>query len=140
MDTTTQRKPTPSLCRWTRAKREDNVEIRNAKITSTFLGFNHGCLTFWLNLDYGGSGQSAGGYVLDTYDKGKGGRIGHACGSGIIGKILEIIEVESWEELPGIHIRVKATHGGVSEIANVLKDNWLNFSEFFKAYDSGHNG
>ena len=40
-------------------------EIKNAIITGTYLGIeDHGILTFWLYLDYGGSGQGFGGYQL----------------------------------------------------------------------------
>jgi len=36
------------------------IEIKNAKITHTFLGFeDHDCFTFILELDYGGSVQGA---------------------------------------------------------------------------------
>ena len=42
-------------------------EIKNAIITGTYLGIeDHGILTFWLYLDYGGSGQGFGGYQLDN--------------------------------------------------------------------------
>ena len=95
------------------------IEIINAKIESTFLGFeDHGLFTFYLNLAYGGSGgQSAGGYFI----------VGKFYS--LIPKILKIVGVEKWEDLPGKHIRVRAEHGKVHEIGNVLEDKWLNFKE-----------
>lgn len=42
---------------------------RIGKINSTTLGFEHGCLSFHLMFDFGGTAQGFGGYVLDSYDK-----------------------------------------------------------------------
>lgn len=49
------------------------MEIKNAKITSTSLGYeDHGILTFGLCLDIsGGGGVVYGGFALDGYDKEK---------------------------------------------------------------------
>jgi len=90
-------------------------KIRNAKITSTFLGFeDHGIFTYILYLDYGGSGQGAGlialgGEFTDNHIRG----------------ILKTLEVESWEDLPGRHIRAEASSGCVRRIGHVLKDKWF---------------
>ena len=96
------------------------IEEKNAKITKTFLGFeDHGLFTFFLHLDYGSSGQGAGGYVLGRSVE-------------IIKKILEVVGVNEWEELPGKFIRVKAEHGKVHSIRNIIKGEWLNFDIFFE--------
>lgn len=43
----------------------DKIEITNAVIESVSLtSDDHGCLSAWLHLNYGGSGQGFGGYVL----------------------------------------------------------------------------
>ena len=76
--------------------------------------------SLFLHLDYGGSGQGAGGYVL--------------CNKtfGILKKILELVKVEKWEELPGKHIKVKADYNKVFAIQDILGGEWLNFDEYFK--------
>ncbi len=111
------------------------MEIKNAKITSTMLGIeDHGIMTFFLNLDYGGSSQGAGGYSLDEYSKEQDRRIGGSSGCELIRSILEIVGVETWEDLPGKHIRARADRGKVYTIGNVLKDEWLDFGDFFGAH------
>jgi hypothetical protein len=102
------------------------METRNATIKSTFLGYeDHQILTCFLNLDYGDSGQSFGGYALDAYDKDKDDRVATvACGTWIK-EILEVVELKSWEKLPGTHIRVKQDNGRVYAIGHLLKDKWF---------------
>jgi hypothetical protein len=114
------------------------IEERNAKITSTMLGIeDHGIMTFMLHLDYGGSGQGAGGYVLDTPIK-KNGKFSHrqgvAAGMDIILKILELLNVGKWEDLPGHYCRVRSSHSSVDAIGHPLKDRWLNFKEHFDSF------
>ena len=118
------------------------MEIKNAKITGTMLGIeDHGIMTFMLHLDYGGSGQGAGGYCLDTpiklgdtFIK----RVGTAAGMSLIMEIMEIVGVEKWEDLQGKHIRAKSDFTGIEAIGHFLEDKWLNFKQFFeefKAYE-----
>lgn len=99
--------------------------IKNAKIKSTMLGVeDHGILTAFLHLDYGGAGQGFGGYGLG----------GPFC-SAWVERVLETVGVEKWEDLPGKHIRVKAEHSKVHEIGNILEDKWFNPAEEFKNFD-----
>lgn len=108
-------------------------EIRNARIETTTLGFeDHGIFTFWLMLDYGGAGQGYGGYGLDEPrrdDSGKYlGRRGTAFGCDAIVRLLEVLDVDSWEKLPGKPCRVKGGgcgSGGIEAIGHYLKDQWL---------------
>lgn len=113
------------------------METKNAVIESTMLGVeDHGIMSFYLYLDYGGSGQGAGGYCLDTAVKNMLGNFDHregtAKGMNLIMKILDVVGVEKWEDLKGKHIRVKADDGKVYEIGNFLKEKWFNFGTFFK--------
>jgi hypothetical protein len=104
-------------------------EIVNAKISSTTLGYeDRGILTCYLGLDYVSGSQLFGGYVLDTPIKVDGvfsHREGTAYGMIFIQKILETLEVDSWEKLKGIVLRVKCDHNKVYAIGHFMKDKWF---------------
>lgn len=107
------------------------MRIQNAKITGTMLGFeDHGIFTFMISLDYGGSGQGAGGYALDGWDEKTKSRKGWKFGIDFISRILAVVGVETWESLPGKSIRVKSDFNKVLAIGNFLEENWLDFDEF----------
>lgn len=112
------------------------VETKNARITSTTLGYeDHGILTCMLMLDYGDCGaQGFGGYGLDSYVKDRETRVGTEYGMQFIIEILNTVGVEKWEDLVGKHIRVKADWGKVHAIGNVLSDKWFNPEEFWEKY------
>ena len=104
-------------------------EIKNAKIKSTMLGNeDHGILTCFLHLDYSGSGQGFGGYCFDS-PVGLGGdfkgRIGTAYGMEFIRKIIETLEVEKWEDLPGTFCRSDCEHSKIHRIGHITKDKWF---------------
>jgi len=112
-------------------------EIKNAVIESTMLGVeDRGIFSFSLTLNYGGSGQGAGGYVLDKPIKDKNGtfikREATSLAGKLIMKILDVVGVEKWEDLKGQHIKVRASWDSVYAIGNFLEDKWLDFEEFFK--------
>lgn len=111
------------------------MEIKNAQIKSTMLGVeDHGIMTFYLHLDYGGGGQGAGGYCLDEWSEEQNKRVGAPFGCDLIRSILDIVGVENWEDLPGKYIRAKADQGKVHAIGNMLNDTWLDFAAFFEAH------
>ena len=100
---------------------------KNARITATSLGNeDHGIFTAYIVLDYGGAGQSFGGYALDQWSEPMHRRIGTAYGCEFIKEILRVLEVREWEKLPGTFCRVRAHHSGVEEIGHPLKDHWFN--------------
>lgn len=118
--------------------------IKNAKIESTMLGFEgHGFLTYWLYLDYGGSGQGFGGFVFPVLDED--GKVKKQdkklyeklsiYGTETIKRILQIVGVEKWEELSGKHIRVKLNDEpkgfgyGIEAIGNIIEDKWFSPNE-----------
>ena len=110
------------------------LEMKNATITSTMLGTeSHGIFTFMLNLSYGGSGQGFGGWCLDTPLKDPDGkfirRTGTALGMTYIMELLKCLEVDSWEGLKGVHVRVEADHNGIARIGHFLKDQWFQFED-----------
>lgn len=102
------------------------IETKNARIESVRLTIeDHGCLSAWIHLDYGGGGQGFGGYALDRYDRIEKNRVGTAWGCEYVRRILEVLEIPTWEKLPGSLIRVRADHGKVHAIGHPLKDKWF---------------
>lgn len=94
------------------------TEIKNAVITSTEIEIeDHGILTLWLNLDYGGSVQGFGGYSLDN----------HAFCAVFIRRCLEVVGVHKWSEMRGKTIRVALDkpYGLIQGIGNIIKDEWF---------------
>ena len=91
--------------------------IYNAKITRTDLGFHDGwgsIRTASLTLDYGGHGQSFGGWALG----------GKATDAFVYG-VLHALECPSWEKLTGTYCRVVIANGLAVSIGHVLKDKWF---------------
>lgn len=107
------------------------AEIVNAQIKRTSLGREgHGIFTAMLYLDYGSTSQGFGGYTLGTTDT----KIEHkhnrnqSCKFGIkfLLQVLDILEVEDWEHLPGTKLRVdKEGWGDIYGIGHYLKDSWF---------------
>lgn len=115
------------------------ILIKNAKIKSTYLGIeDHGIFTAFLHLDFGGYTQSFGGYTLDKYVK-DGRRSGHAFGTEFIMQILRVLEIESWEKLPGTVCRVRSGsdpehYNSIEEIGHFMKDQWFNPKSLAEKY------
>jgi hypothetical protein len=107
------------------------IETKNAIITAAYFDNERG-LSAWLTLDYGGSGQGFGGYMLYApkgwrAHESKGNYAGH-----FIYRCLEVGGVSDWAKLVGRTIRVKAEHGKVHAIGHIINDDWFNPSEDFK--------
>ena len=102
-----------------------------AKITSTRLGYeDHGILTAMLMLEGEEWGQGFGGYGLDgPYDKGQKRRLPSIeCGRWVAG-ILDALEVESWEQLPGQIVRYRRDsaefNAKIVAIGHAYKNRWF---------------
>lgn len=108
-------------------------EIRNFKISATHLGYeSHGIFTAYLTLQSAGFGISVGGYALDEFIDKK--RIITKKGAELIPRIIDVVGVETWEQLAGQYIRVEDNGIGesISKIGNLIEDNWLDFDRFLK--------
>ena len=118
------------------------AEIVNAEIKSTFLGReHHGVFTAYLRLDYGNSRQAFGGYRLGTtstknepkYNRNQSFKFGIK----FLLQVLDILEVEDWEHLPGTKLRVdKEGWGDIYGIGHYLKDNWFYPADLAKEFFS----
>lgn len=109
-------------------------EVKNAVIVSAkIIHDDHGALTAWLSLDYGGSGQAFGGYTL-YLPKGFKHALNQRNWAGhFIWRCMEIAGVFEWSQLPGKTIRVRAEHIKVHAIGHIVKDDWFEPSVDFEA-------
>ena len=109
------------------------METLNAQIIGTRLGLHGDILTFNIDLDIqGGFGCSLGGYAMAMF---KGDNIEERPKStSMIMRILDVVGVDSWEELKGQYVRVNAKHldDKVTAIGNIMNDEWIDFDTFGK--------
>jgi hypothetical protein len=102
--------------------------IQNAIIESVRIdNDDHGLLSAWLMLDYGGSGQGFGGYTLYlpknfTHSTNQKNYAGH-----FIWRCMEVGGVAEWNQLRGKTIRVKKTAilGPIEAIGHIVKEDWF---------------
>lgn len=113
---------------------ECNAIIESARITND----DHGLLTAWLSLDYGGQGQGFGGYSLYLPDSFK-----HHNPSGpnfaghFIWRVMEVAGVSDWAKLPGKTVRVRKEFTRVHAIGHIVKDDWFDPSVDFAELAKG---
>lgn len=108
------------------------IEIKNAIITSAKITSDeHGCLSAWIMLDYGGIGQGFGGYPLYLPKSFSGHEIKSTAGH-FIWRVMEIADVTEWSKLVGKSIRVKGDYCTIVSIGHIVKDDWFAPSEDFR--------
>lgn len=104
----------------------EDVKISNAIIKSAELTTeDHGCLTAWLDLDYGGRGQGFGAYML-TNSPDSPHWPGKANFAGVfIRRVMDIADVRRWSQLPGRTIRAQHTWTEILAIGHIVRDEWF---------------
>lgn len=108
------------------------MEVKNAVITkATLYVDDHGGLSSWVYLDYGGSGQGFGGYAL-YLPKGYTFHSTKSFAGHFVWRVMEIAGVTHWDDLKGKTVRVRANQGFVEAIGHIVKDDWFCPSEDFK--------
>lgn len=93
----------------------------NAKIKSTFLGYEHGMLTCSITLEQEDSCQSFGGYRLDEPNNVP----SIYCGEWIH-RLLKVAGVECWENLVGQYVRVEGEDmGKIEGLGHIIENIWF---------------
>lgn len=108
--------------------------IKNARITSTMLGReDHGIMTFMIYIDAGDFSCGVGEFCLDEFNTTTQTRVFRVESMEVISKILDVVGVDKWEDLPGKHIRFEDVGWGstVTKIGNIITDKWFDMREFF---------
>jgi hypothetical protein len=101
-----------------------DYEIKNAVIQSARFDTERG-LSIWVGLDYGGSGQGFGGYLLYGPKGWKAHENAANYAGHFIWRLFEVAGVTEWSKLPGRTVRVKANHSNVQAIGHIVKDDWF---------------
>lgn len=98
----------------------------NVKIIGTSLGIeSHGIFTCNVKLEGSYWVWSFGGYRLDKYDPEKKKCIGTAYGLEFIKSILEVLEIDLWENLTGTSCRIVRDGSEMIKIGHFYKDKWF---------------
>lgn len=114
------------------------MKIKNARICSTMLGReDHGIMTFMICIAADGFTCGVGGYCLDEFDPATRTRVFRAESMEAISKVLEVVGVDKWEDLPGKYIRIEYNGLGstATKIGNIIEEKWLDLEEFFGKVD-----
>lgn len=110
------------------------MKIKNARINSTMLGRDdHGVMTFMIYISADGFDCGIGGYCLDEFNSATQTRVFRAESMEAISKVLEVVGVDKWEDLPGKYIRFEDNGRGstVTKIGNIIEEKWFDLEELF---------
>ena len=111
-----------------------NPDIKNAVIEKVSLTCgDRGFMDAWLYLDYGGSGQGFGGYVLYMPKSFSHHKLESVAGHFLF-RCMEIAGASSWETMKGKTIRVRGNRGCIEAIGHIVKDDWFCPKEDFKEF------
>jgi hypothetical protein len=111
--------------------RETGIEIVNAVVESATLHLERGfALVSWLQLNYGGTSQGFGGYVLGGTGDAKTPAAQHGqqpnlCAEWVV-SCLRAAGVDNWKDIPGKVVRVRREagwNGRIVGIGHAIKDD-----------------
>lgn len=111
---------------------DNEYEIKNAVITDARFDTERG-LSAWLTLDYGGSGQGFGGYLLYAPEGWEAHEDSANYAGHFIYRVLQIAGVDDWSKLKGRTIRAKSSWGHVHAIGHIIKEDWFDPKSEFAA-------
>lgn len=113
--------------------------ILNGIIEGTTLGYNdHKIFSFYLMIKFDGSVQGFGGYTLDDIPlKSMGNRQPTKYGMAVLMKILQVLNVDNWEDLNGTSVRVERKDGLLVRLGHFLKDDWVDCIKIFEECEEG---
>lgn len=109
----------------------EQIEVRNAVITGAQFDTERG-LSAWVYLDYGGSGQGFGGYLLYGPEGWKANNNPGNFAGHFIWRVLEVAGVDDWSKLTGKTVRARSW-GKVHAIGHIVKDDWFDPEAEFAA-------
>ena len=109
-----------------------SANVENGRITSADIVFSRGfILDCWVTIEFEGSGQSFGGYVLggnpfDTTAVCARHEEQRNLAADFIGGVMAVADVEKFSELTGKVIRVRrdSPFGTIQAIGHAFKDRW----------------
>ncbi|MDR1231301.1 MAG: hypothetical protein LBK61_07865 [Spirochaetaceae bacterium] len=106
-------------------KEPEDLELENAVIERAEIrSGDHGVLTVWLYLTYGGRNQGFGGHCLYAPKSFKYHTLESLAGHFIF-RTMEIAGITDWSDLPGKTIRVRHNHSIVWEIGHIINEDWF---------------
>lgn len=107
-------------------RNEETFVMQNAVIQSADISNeDHGLLSIWISLDYGGMTQGFGGYALylpKSFKHHDG--TPNVCGH-FIWRVMECAGVSHWNDLIGKTVRAKCSMNHVEAIGHIVKDIWF---------------
>jgi len=112
----------------------EETYTHNALIKSTQLGIMRGHFTFFLHMEFEGSGQGYGGIPLDIFSTKQSHRVGLGFGIDLLRGILKTVGVRYWEDLPNTYCRVVRTNSAILSIGHIVENKWFDHKHL-----SGYN-
>ena len=101
------------------------TQIFNGEIVDTFLGVeDHGILTSYVFVQFGGSHQGYGGYGLDN----------RYCAAWIKG-VCRAVGVDNWKDLKGKYVRIQREDGRIICIGHIVEERWYSHQDTIRETD-----